>query len=263
MSKEIVKPKDENEYKKWLFEFHGIEITNKTQIYYDSVTSKIVKDLKDSDFWKQLTSNLKEFDDTYINEKGYDLLATVVEPELFIKPFDSFLTKTYRKNILENRYFPEPPNGGWILPENWFARINDIVRTLFVVKYLDGVDFLITKIQGLCNTCSLKSNSFFEARKEGYYAAHFYLHRKFEIPNQNWDTQTIDFTIEFQITTQLQEVIRKLLHTYYEKRRIKLKPFDDSWMWDYASEEFATNYLGHMLHYIEGMIVDIRERQKK
>ena len=27
--------------------------------------------------------------------------------------------------------------------------------------------------------------------------------------------------------------------------------------------EFAANYLGHVLHYVEGMIMDIREKQEK
>ena len=35
------------------------------------------------------------------------------------------------------------------------------------------------------------------------------------------------------------------------------------WQWDYKSDEFSANYLGHILHYVEGMIVEIREKQKK
>jgi hypothetical protein len=31
----------------------------------------------------------------------------------------------------------------------------------------------------------------------------------------------------------------------------------------YRTEEFRANYLGHILHYIEGMIIDIRDKQKK
>jgi len=79
----------------------------------------------------------------------------------------------------------------------------------------------------------------------------------------NWDTIFIKISIELQITTQLQEVIRKLLHNYYEERRIRLKEEDLKWQWDYRSDEFATNYLGHILHYIEGMIMDIREKQEE
>ena len=64
--------------------------------------------------------------------------------------------------------------------------------------------------------------------------------------------------MEIQITTQVQELILNLLHKYYERRRNKIEP--DNWQWDHASDEFATNYLGHILHYVEGMIVEVRER---
>jgi hypothetical protein len=58
----------------------------------------------------------------------------------------------------------------------------------------------------------------------------------------------------------LQEVLRKLLHKYYEEKRKREKREDISWQWDYKSEEFAVNYLGHILHYIEGLILEVRDR---
>ena len=79
-----------------------------------------------------------------------------------------------------------------------------------------------------------------------------------------WDTERIDVSIELQITTQLQEVIRKLLHSYYENVRKRAGEREDvKWQWNYKSEEFAANYLGHILHYIEGMIMEVRERQRR
>lgn len=69
--------------------------------------------------------------------------------------------------------------------------------------------------------------------------------------------------IEIQITTQLQEVIRSLLHKYYEDRRKGVEAEGTKWQWDYKSDEFVANYLGHILHYVEGMIMDIREKQRK
>jgi len=55
----------------------------------------------------------------------------------------------------------------------------------------------------------------------------------------------------------------RLLHKYYEERRKKLKKEDIIWQWDWRSDEFSANYLGHILHYIEGMIMEIREKQRK
>jgi hypothetical protein len=75
----------------------------------------------------------------------------------------------------------------------------------------------------------------------------------------DWNKKTKNISFEIQITTQLQEVIRRLLHEYYEEKRTE-KATDEKWQWNYRSEEFSTNYLGHILHYVEGMIMDIREK---
>jgi len=257
------KPKDIGEYKEWLKENHGFEISNRTQRYYKSVTSRIKQDLEKSVFWIQLTENLKEYDGEYLTETGYNLFNHGFELILHEKSFDSFLLKTFRKNIIENKCWPDEPKDRWVLPNNWYSRINDIIRTLFEVKYLDGVDFMIGKVKSICEERSMECKASLEATEEGYYAAHLYIRKKFEIPKVTWDTEWVDVSIEIQITTQIQEVIRKLLHKYYEYKRKILEKEDIKWQWNYKSDEFASNYLGHILHYVEGMIMEIREKQKE
>jgi len=257
------KPENIEKYKKWLKKEHGYEISVKYSTYYETVSNQIKLNFIKSDFWKLFNKNLIEYHDAYSGKKGYPLL-TKFKPELLVKPFDSFLLKTYRKNIIENENWPNEPKVGWLLPENWFSRVDDIVRTLLVVKYLDGIKFLIGRIMDLCNELDQEGTFDFEAKEEGYYAAHFYIKEKIDIPKEDWDSEKIDCLIEIQITSQLQEVIRTILHKYYEKRRKELNLQKDiKWQWDYKSNEFITNYLGHILHYVEGMIVEIRDRQKK
>lgn len=258
------KPQNIDEYKDWLKEKHKVEISRKIETYYESVTSRIKLDFEESGLWIQLTENLREYDGEYLLKTGYPLLIPRFEPELYIKPFDSFLLKTFRKNILENKRWPDELEGGWILPTNWYTKINDVIRTLFVVKYLDGVEFMTDNINSLCKQHSLECRVFFEAKEEGYYAAHLYTKQEFEIPGVNWDTKMVDVSIEIQITTQVQEVIRTLLHKYYEdKRKRPMTKKDIKWQWNYKSDEFVANYLGHVLHYVEGMIMEIREKQKE
>jgi hypothetical protein len=260
------KPSNIPEYKKWFKEKHEIDLSNRDQTYYESVTNTIKRDFEKSNFWLKLNENLNVFNQEYLIVTGYPLLILIpkFEPDLYIKPYDSFLLKTLRKNILENKNWPNCPNDGWVLPDNWHKKINDIIRTLFVVKYLDGVEFLIGKIKSLCDQLeNIECKVFLEAREEGYYAAHLYIIKEFEIPKIDWDTERINVSIEIQITTKLQEVIRKLLHKYYEERRKKGMEEDIKWQWNYKSEEFMGNYLGHILHYVEGMIMDIRNRQKE
>jgi hypothetical protein len=139
---------------------------------------------------------------------------------LHIKPWNSFFLKTYRKNVIENKLWPAAPQEGWILPNTWFSKINDIVRTMVVVKYLDGVEFLVNKVKSHFEERSADCKVSFEARTEGYYAAHLLTRHNFEIPRFDWDTERVDVWIEIHVVTQLQEVIRRLTHKYYEHRRV-------------------------------------------
>jgi hypothetical protein len=256
------KPVTIDEYKKWLKEKHGLNISVKEQRYYDSVTARLKADFEKSEIWVKLGKSFAEYNDIYRLKTGYPLMRDNQALSLLVKPFDSFILKTYRKNILDNKNWPNEPANGWILPKNWFSRINDVVRTLIEVKYLDGVGFIEEQITATCKQFGNRSNAFYEAREEGYYAAHIYIQQEFEIPKIDWNTEKITVSVEIQITTQLQEVIRKLLHDYYEDNR--KKPKDASkWQWNYKSDEFSANYLGHILHYVEGMILEVRDKQKE
>jgi hypothetical protein len=262
------KPKNIDEYKEWLKEERSIESLDIHKTYYESVTNIIKSDFAESACWKELTNNFIEYNDRYFIHKGYPLFTSEYcvpgyNPKLLIKPFDSFLLKTFRINVINNELWPNPLIEGWVLPDNWYTKINDIIRTCLIVKYLDGVDYLINIIQTICGSLNLSCNSHLEAREEGYYAAHLYTKNEFEVPCLSWDTNKITVSIEIQITTQLQEVIKTLLHKYYEERRKSIIEEDTKWQWNYKSDEFAANYLGHILHYIEGMIMEIREKQKE
>lgn len=258
---ETEKPTDISSYKNWLSRTHNVQVTHKTKTYYEAVTAKAARDFRKSFFWTELLSELPDINSAYYLRTSYYLLAETALPQLHTKPFDSFVLKTFRHNVLNNQNWPEPPGSGWLLPENWFTDVNDIVRTCFVVKYLDGVKFLADHLSKLAEAASHGSRVDFEAKEEGYYAAHFYVTFPCEVPCENWDTRDDSISIEIQITTQLQEVIRRLLHNYYEQRRISQPNAGEKWQWDYRSDEFAANYLGHILHYVEGMIIDVRDRQ--
>ena len=137
------------------------------------------------------------------------------------------------------------------------------MRTCFYVKYLDGVSFFAEKLSSICSEHKMDCIINFEAKEEGYYAAHASVSFDCKVPDRKWDYKEINVMVELQITTQLQDVIRKLLHKHYEKNRKDPSEQHDKWQWNYKSDEFSTNYLGHILHYIEGMIMDVRSRQKE
>lgn len=257
-----MKPKDIIEYKKWMKDEQGFEINSKLENHFISIANKIRTDFERSTIWKSILDSMDEFNNEYLAKTGYQLFVSGFEPKLVTKSFDSFLEKSFRKNIVLNKRFPKEPYNGWVTPNNWIENTNDILRTFFVVKYLDGVEFLAEKIMTLFKQSGHNCSNSYEARDEGYYAVHLYSFYEFDIPGINWDTVKQSISIELQITTQLQEVIGKLTHQFYEGRRIKLDKEDKKWQWKYESEEFTANYLGHILHYVEGMIMDVRNKQK-
>jgi hypothetical protein len=54
--------------------------------------------------------------------------------------------------------------------------------------------------------------------------------------------------------------MRGLLHNEYKKTRIQSD--NDDWVWKYKEDKFSTAYLAHMLHFAEGMIMQIMEKNK-
>lgn len=257
------RPRDIAEYRSWLKRVHSVEVSTKMKNYYEMVASKVQADFKKSSFWTQLKSQYEQLNQEYYLKTNYYLFHEADIPEFNCKSFNSFLFKTFRKNVLDNPQWPEPPGTGWVLPDTWFTQINDMVRTCFVVKYLDGVNTLAEKCTILSEQSGYTCNVDYEARDEGYYAAHINLLFPCDVPSESWDSKLLTIPIELQITTQLQEVIRRLLHVYYEKRRADPHPAKTKWQWDYKSGDFSANYLGHILHYIEGMIMEVRERSRK
>lgn len=147
------KPLTIDDYKEWLKNTKGIVIDRRSPIYFDSVTQKILNEFKQSEFWKSLNQTYLQTEQQYVlTTGGYHLFVSSEKPELKLKSYDSFLLKTFRKNILQNINFPNEPDKGWSYPNRpreWHLHVNDVIRTRFVVKYLDGVSFLADKIQAL------------------------------------------------------------------------------------------------------------------
>lgn len=229
-------PTSIEEYRAWLEKLCGKEIGSRMRNHYESVALKVKHDFEASDFWANVAGELSEFDAKYQLETGFPLLVSIDPPKILTKSYESFLLKTYRRNVIDNEDWPDPPSGGWLQPPDWFSRINDIVRTCFAVKYLDGVEFLLEKMQQEAEKLGVQTKQYFVAGDDGYYAAHFYAEWDFEIPLMTYDTRLQTMHIELQITSQLQEVIRRMLHRHFEARRGQLKKSEVDWQWDYRSE---------------------------
>lgn len=256
----VEKPSKIEEYIPWIEQKYGFSI-NRYRPYYESATKLLKDNFEKSDFWKGASNALKSINDSYIGFSGFPLFSSTLCPNVLIKSLDSLLIKSFRKNILNNPNYPDVPERGWVGPDNWFTNVKDILRTTFEVKYIDGVEFLLKELDGIAQKTGCEFNYSFEARDVGYYAAHSGIILPLEHVDRDWTSKTIDVNVEIQVTTEIQGIVKNLLHKYYEVNRQKPQKDDYLWQWDYKSDEFATNYLGHIVHYIEGMIVEIRDKQ--
>jgi len=258
---QIDKPANFEEFKIWFNSFFEFNVDDSYVYYYTTVVRQLKNDIEESAFWQKVLIELNEINDRYFIQKKVHLLTASENPKILTKSIDSLMMKAYRKNVLNNHNFPDSPQGGWITPDNWFESIKDIVRTTITVKYLDGVQFLVNELEKLTLDHGFHFTSSLEAREEGYYAAHSGIIFPLSMPDQNFAPIDKKLNIEIQITTQIQEIIKTLLHKHYEENRKVQIPHDYKWQWDHKSPEFTSNYLGHIIHYVEGMIVEIRDKE--
>jgi ppGpp synthetase/RelA/SpoT-type nucleotidyltranferase len=136
------------------------------------------------------------------------------------------------------------------------------VRTVLVCRYIDGPATVCAAIKEVAGNLGLECNFEPRATDQGYYAYHLYL----SIPMSlfvDGNPHTVNVSVEIQVTTQLQEILRGLTHPYYRVRRISEQVDRNAANWDYASNNFRASYLGHTLHLIEGMIVSLRDEAKR
>lgn len=254
------KPSNPKEYIKWWNNNFGEKIDKVSEKQYETACVFVKYDFENSTEWRKLLQELYDYEAEYRQSRGYDLLMKRPEEiKLDIKGWSNFISKVWRENVVENANWDKEPDTGWITPLNWFEKIHDIVRTTIVVKYFDGVGLLLDKMCTHFRDYGCECKPDWEAREEGYYAAHLNVMRDYELLF-GLETQKKRMSIEIQVTTQMKDVIRELTHKYYEQKRMRLESPDEKWQWNYMCEEFAPNYIGHILHYVEGTIMEIRDR---
>ena len=250
-------------YKEWHEKTLDEELDSKEASYGDLTTILHNSVIKEFDVWKDFCASYSGINQDFLLKKNGELFTNSAPPIVHIKPYNSVLTKLLRVNKLNNKCFPEMPNDGWVKFDSCCSRFKDIFRTTIVVKYIDGVEYVVDELNKMCehSPSVLKRCCDFEAREEGYYAAHFCIQIKTSEYICKLGVSSV--WLEVQITTQLQDVIKKLLHKHYEKNRLDANKEDNkNWKWDFASKEFSVNYLGHILHYLEGIIAELRISKK-
>jgi ppGpp synthetase/RelA/SpoT-type nucleotidyltranferase len=254
----VIPPSTHEEYFVWLKNYLNVEITSETRMIYEWNIRLAYQEAQDHEFFSGLKEFLQEEDNIYLSQRDTNLLMNTGEIRLYKKSYESVVNKSFRQNVILNNRFSGPPKDGWILPDNWFTRMNDLIRGTIVCKYIDGPKLLSTLLTERANRFSLQSRVTNQQRDDGYYAFHFYVKIPVNLMDSNKRPIVIDLEIEMQLTTQLQEVLYKITHRFYEHTRNQ-KPGDQSWKWDTGSSRFRAGYISHTLHLLEAIIMELRD----
>ncbi|SOC48674.1 hypothetical protein SAMN05660748_1379 [Blastococcus aggregatus] len=251
---------DRSSYEEWLARVWTGDRRELRRGRYLQQQRDLQKAFEESKFFLQLSNRLRDWSLDYEDRKGVPLFGAPPEIKLELKPWESFLSKTWRANVHNNPNWPAPPADGWLSPDCWFEGLWDVVRCRIVVRYLDGVQELADHMTSLGGEVGADVEVWTHAQDYGYYAMHVTVRQDFRVQTLNFEDEEERFSkIEIQLTTELQETIGSLTHGYFEKRREEKQDPDQKWQWNYQSPEFTPYYLGHMLHYLEGMIMRVRE----
>lgn len=252
-----VRPESREGYVSWARTHVPDDLDTRTRIAFDINATAAQNTAQEHPFFASLPYFIVEIESAYRKQTGYDLLVPRSTLELGRKSFDSFVEKAWRKNVIENALFPFAPTLGWITFANCTTTVNDIVRGTLVCRYLDGPEYLARQLKQRANALALESRYYSQQNERGYYAYHFYVKIPVKIIDLSLNASVSYVEIEIQLSTQLQEVLRDLTHRLYEELRV-VEQSDDAWKWDFAQKRFKASYLGHTLHLIEGVIVELR-----
>lgn len=217
----------------------------------------------ESTFWEAVTRSMLLWADEYKSQTGHSLFSggTPDALQVHMKPWESFLNKTWRTNVKENRDWPRAPAGGWLFPDSWFEGFWDVIRSRLSARYLDGVAFVADKLRQTAIEHEVEFQSETKAKDTGYYAVHFVVVQPFETSSLDYgETEYRRSQVEIQVTTGLQEIVGELTHPHFARDRDLLVADDDHpWQWQYTNPEFSPYYLGHVLHWVEGVIMTLRD----
>ena len=253
-------------YSAWTEDSLGFNVLDEQVAKRYASNARLIKSfVESSETWSKFIDCSKSISDNYKNKTGYSLFSTDTPiPDLKIKPFDSVVEKMFRSNILENKTFPEPPfikltsAHEWVVEDNLYRSINDIVRGRMICRYMDGPEYFCQEMHEAIK--HLASVDFHSMETDlGYYSWHFGLTFALEIMKPNGNVSGENVRVEVQISTQLQDVMNDLTHSFYEDKRVSLKS-DSIWKWRPDQPKFQGVYFGHTLHMIEGMLVQLKNK---
>ena len=255
----MAKPKDIDEYKEWARKELVSNFDDESNaIHFETNSAEAFLRVGQSDFFNNLGQKLVEWNEEYKAVKNGDLLMTKEPPVIHRKSYVSAINKSFRTDILWNDKYPDPPKKGWVKADAVFQSLNDGLRGTIVCRFIDGPIFLIERLRKYASDLGYSFNSYSQERDAGYYAFHSYITIPVQLTDKKWERESVNVSIELQITTQLQDVLKEMTHHFYEVDRLE-PPDGSGWKWEFGTNRFKIGYLSHALHLLESIIVEARD----
>jgi ppGpp synthetase/RelA/SpoT-type nucleotidyltranferase len=210
-------------------------------------------------FWKEAERRLEQWRTSYRLETDAALLARAGLRQFDSKSAESIEDKLFRRCTTDKEYLQKAiEKSGPPIPQ-----IEDLVRTRIPCRYIDGVDFLATKLFDLAAEMHLAPERRRKGSIEGYFAQHILLQQ--EVIYRSGGQGTIaKIVCEIQIASDMATHMWEASHPLYEDVRGDRADPED-WQWKPTDPRFLSNQLGHMIHLADGLLVQLRQvtrRQK-
>lgn len=253
---------DYAEYPAWMRDTLNIDIeAPQIKSTYEMMSLAALSTVEEHPFTINISTYLKSIADQYEKKTKTELLLGDPNFQLERKSFQSVVNKSYRYNISWNRRWPEAPEKGWCVPPVWFCDFDDIVRTTIICKYADGCQFIVKQLCEIATNIGLSAEFKSLENDEGYYAYHLYISFPADWLSDHAQGRGNSITTEIQVATQVQDLLRGLSHEIYEARRLRYSPDKKQWKWNFQSKEFMSGYIGHSLHFLEGLLIQLRDNK--
>ena len=208
-------------------------------------------------FWTAAAERLSQWRTEYTSVVGSSLLPMPGLPIFQGKSESSIRDKLIRlcegdsENLIKVVPLVGPP----------IPKMHDLVRTRVICSYIDGVEFLANKFREMGKEFGCNPVLSREGRVEGYFAQHLTLNQDV-IYREAGHTQMTIIECEIQFATELATQLWKSSHRWYEDARGRINNAPEEWQWKPDDPRFIANQLGHMIHLADGLLIQLRDREK-
>jgi ppGpp synthetase/RelA/SpoT-type nucleotidyltranferase len=243
-------------FAEWSLACEKVHPQTGTPDYWTIVESNVVqwaKGVTVAQFWSDTGRELEKWRTEYRAQTGSTLLSQAKLPEFVAKSKESTIEKLQRK--YSNAEAQNAFTDGYPIP-----RIGDLVRVRLTCSYLDGVEFLAGKLMDLASATGVKAVHEKQGKIEGYYAQHVNITQDVLLKVAGIP-KAIQIECEIQIATDMSTKMWDTSHGLYERTRGQ--PIEaENWQWKHSDPRFISNQLGHLVHLVDGLLIQLRETTK-